>query len=42
MLDKLAYEFIETFDGIYTKYHCSGCAHFCTIERLGITEVIRK
>lgn len=43
MLDKLAYEFIETFDGIYTKYHCSGCAHFLhDKERLGITEVIRK
>ena len=42
LLDKLAQEFIETFDGIYTKYHCTGCAHFLhDKERLGITEVIR-
>ncbi len=43
LLDKLSHEFIETFDGIYTKYHCSACAHFLhDKERLGITEVIRK
>lgn len=43
ILDKLAQEFIETFDGIYTKYHCSACAHFLhDKERLGVTEVIRK
>ena len=42
MLDKLAYEFIETFDGIYTKYHCSWLRTFARYERLGITEVIRK
>lgn len=28
ILDKLAHEFTETFDGIYTKYHCSACTHF--------------
>ena len=28
LLDKLAHEFIETFDGIYVKYHCSVCEHF--------------
>lgn len=28
LLDKLANEFIEIFDGIYTKYHCSVCEHF--------------
>jgi DNA-binding PadR family transcriptional regulator len=28
LLDKLAHEFTETFDGVYTKYHCSACTHF--------------
>lgn len=28
ILDKLAHEFTETFDGIYVKYHCSACTHF--------------
>lgn len=28
LLDKLANEFIEIFDGIYTRYHCSVCEHF--------------
>ena len=28
LLDKLATEFIEIFDGIYVKYHCSVCEHF--------------
>ena len=28
LLDKLAHEFIEVFDGIYVKYHCSACEHF--------------
>ncbi|MBM3282355.1 MAG: PadR family transcriptional regulator [Candidatus Diapherotrites archaeon] len=28
ILDKLAHEFTEIFDGIYTKYHCSACTHF--------------
>ncbi len=28
LLDKLAHEFTEIFDGIYTKYHCSACTHF--------------
>ncbi len=43
LLDKLSHEFIETFDGIYIKYHCIECAHFLhDKERLGITEVIRK
>ncbi len=28
LLDKLASEFIEVFDGIYVKYHCSVCTHF--------------
>lgn len=43
LLDKLAAEFIETFDGIYTKYHCSGCAHFLhDKERLGLPTLARK
>ncbi len=28
LIDKLAHEFIEVFDGIYVKYHCSVCEHF--------------
>lgn len=28
LLDKLANEFIEVFDGIYVKYHCAVCEHF--------------
>jgi DNA-binding PadR family transcriptional regulator len=28
LLDKLANEFIEVFDGIYVKYHCATCSHF--------------
>ncbi|MFH0969901.1 MAG: PadR family transcriptional regulator [Candidatus Diapherotrites archaeon] len=28
VLDKLAGEFVETFDGIYTHYHCTACTHF--------------
>ncbi len=28
LLDKLAHEFTEMFDGIYVKYHCSACTHF--------------
>lgn len=40
LLDKLAQEFIETFDGIYVKYHCAACAHFLhDKERLGIEKV---
>jgi len=43
LLDKLAHEFIETFDGIYTKYHCSACAHFLhDKERLGLPTLVRK
>jgi DNA-binding PadR family transcriptional regulator len=43
VLDRLAQEFIETFDGIYTKYHCSGCAHFLhDKERLGLPTLVRK
>ncbi|MDP2665913.1 MAG: PadR family transcriptional regulator [Candidatus Diapherotrites archaeon] len=43
LLDKLSHEFIETFDGIYTKYHCTACAHFLhDKERLGIMEVSHK
>jgi DNA-binding PadR family transcriptional regulator len=43
LLDKLAHEFIETFDGIYTKYNCNVCTHFLhDKERLGIMNVMRK
>ncbi|MEK6970704.1 MAG: PadR family transcriptional regulator, partial [archaeon] len=43
VLDKLAHEFIETFDGIYTKYHCSSCAHFLhDKERWGAPVSMRK
>ena len=43
MLDKLAQEFIETFDGIYTKYHCSVCAHFLHDKaRNELSQVARK
>ena len=43
LLDKLAHEFVEIFDGIYIKYNCSVCEHFLhDKERLGITEVIRS
>ena len=42
-LDKLAHEFIETFDGIYTKYNCAVCTHFLhDKERLGLVSVGKK
>lgn len=43
MLDKLAQEFIDTFDGMYLKYHCVGCAHFLhDKQRTGVETVTRK